>query len=88
MFMLSNVLSLAWSRILDSAFGYMITYSFLSTKGEREDNFIVKVFDEPTGDNSVGEHINSLIYLFSKSTSSVHPFYSELQSITSTWLEM
>ena len=87
MFMLSNVLSLAWSRILDSAFGYTITYSFLSTKGEREGHFIVKVFDKPTGDISVG-NINSLIYLFSKNTSSVHPFYSELQSVTLSWLEM
>jgi hypothetical protein len=42
----------------------MITYSFLSTKGERENNFIVKVFNKPTGDISVGGHKFTNLFVF------------------------
>lgn len=73
MIMPSNVLLLTYMGTLDFLFWYPIIYLFLPTKGEREDNFIIKVFDKPTEGISLLGNINSLIYLFYKNTSSIHP---------------
>lgn len=68
MIMPSNVLLLAWTETLDSLSCYPIIYSFPLTKGEREDNFIIKVFNKPTGGISLLGNRNSLIYFFYKNT--------------------